>query len=94
MAAKKMLCVCICGLGSSLMLQMTVQKALAAIGKDDIEVDHAGMSDVYPGSADIYVCSSDVKEECEKVGPTIPVDRLTDKEEVTRKVKEYFANHE
>jgi PTS system ascorbate-specific IIB component len=94
MPVRKILCTCICGLGSSLMLQMTVEKALKAIGKEDIEVDHSGMSDVYPGSADLYICSSDTKEECEKVGPTVPIDRLTDKEEVTRKIKEYFETHE
>lgn len=92
MNVHKILCCCISGLGSSFIVEMNVKKALKQLGKEDIEVAHAGINDAMPGMADLYICSADVKEECEKAGDTIALDKLTDLAEVQSKLTSYFQN--
>lgn len=89
---KTILCACVSGLGSSFLVEMNVKKALKEIGREDIKVSHAGMNDVYKGAADLFICSSDVYDICAKSGDSIPLDRLTDYQEVKTKLEEYLKN--
>ena len=71
---------------------MNVKKVLQELGRTDIEVSHAGINDAMPQVADLFVCSSDVYDECKKAGDAIPLDKLTDIEEIRRKLVDYFAS--
>lgn len=93
MIIRKILCCCISGLGSSFIVEMNLKKVLNKLNMNNVEVAHAGISDAVPGSADLFICSSDVYEECLKAGETIPLDRLTDINELETKLSDYLASH-
>ncbi len=90
MKINKILCCCMSGLGSSFLVEMNVKKVLEKFDMADVQVDHAGIYDAAPGVADLFICSSDIKEECEKAGPTISLDRLTDYAELEEKFSAYI----
>lgn len=94
MAVRKILCCCISGLGSSFIVEMNVKKVLKILGKQGISVEHAGIQDAMPGSADLFICSSDVYSECCKAGDTIPLDKLADLAELKEKLTACFENHQ
>ena len=91
MAVNKILCCCISGLGSSFIVEMNVKKILKELGRSSIQVEHSGIQDAMVGSADLFICSSDVYDECCKAGDTIPLERLTDLAELRGKLVQYFA---
>lgn len=93
MKINKIMCCCISGLGSSFIVEMNLKKVLNKLNMSDVEVAHAGISDAYPGTADLFICSSDVYEECLKAGDTIPLDRLTDINELETKLSAYLESH-
>lgn len=93
MKINKILCCCISGLGSSFIVEMNLKKVLAKLNMSDVEVAHAGISDAFPGAADLFICSSDVYDECKKAGETIPLDRLTDINELETKLSAYIESH-
>jgi ascorbate PTS system EIIB component len=92
MKIRKILCCCISGMGSSFIVEMNLKKVLDKLNMSDVEVNHAGIYDAFPGAADLYICSSDVYEECLKAGDTIPLDRLTDIHELETKLSAFLAN--
>lgn len=92
MAVYKILCCCVSGLGSSFIMEMNLRKVLNKLGMEDVEVEHSGINDAMPGAADLFICSSDVTDECKKAGDTISLDVLTDSAELERKLSAYFQN--
>lgn len=93
MKISKILCCCMSGLGSSFLVEMNLKKVLAKLNISDIEVNHAGIYDAFPGAADLFICSSDLYEECAKAGDTISIDRLTDINELETKLCAYMEIH-
>jgi PTS system ascorbate-specific IIB component len=93
MKIRKILCCCISGLGSSFIVEMNLKKVLSKLKMEEVEVAHAGISDAFPGAADLFICSSDVYEECLKAGETIALDRLTDINELESKLSAYMESH-
>jgi ascorbate PTS system EIIB component len=93
MKIRKILCCCIAGMGSSFIVEMNLKKVLNKLNMNDVEVDHAGIYDAFSGSADLFICSSDVYEECLKAGDSIPLDRLTDLNELETKLTAYLESH-
>lgn len=93
MKIRKILCCCISGLGSSFIVEMNLKKVLAKLNMCDVEVAHAGISDAVPGSADLFICSSDVYEECLRAGETISLDRLTDINELETKLTSFMESN-
>ncbi len=62
MAIRRIMCCCVSGLGSSVMIRMSVQKVLKQMGKSGIEVVHATVSDAQPGAADVFVIGGDLAD--------------------------------
>jgi ascorbate PTS system EIIB component len=93
MNIRKILCCCISGMGSSFIVEMNLKKVLDKLNMSGVEVDHAGIYDATPGAADLYICSSDVYEECIKAGDTIPLDSLTDINELEKKLSDYLESN-
>ena len=87
MKINRILCCCMSGLGSSFLVEMNVKKVIHSLGMDGVTVDHAGVYDAGPGAADLFICGSDIREECEKYGPTIALDSLTDYQELEQKFR-------
>lgn len=90
MNIRKVLCCCMSGLGSSFLVEMNVKKVLKKFDMEDVQVDHAGIYDAAPGVADLFICSSDIQEECQKAGPTIALDHLTDYNELEEKFQAFI----
>jgi len=78
------------GLGSSFLVEMNVKKVLKKFDMEDVQVDHAGVYDATPGAADLFICAQDIKEECEKAGPTIALEHLTDYNELEEKFQAFI----
>lgn len=93
MKIRKILCCCIAGMGSSFIVEMNLKKVLNKLNMKDVEVSHAGIYDAVPGAADLFICSADVYEECLKAGDTIPLNRLTDSNELETKLIAYVERH-
>lgn len=93
MKINKILCCCIAGMGSSFIVEMNLKKVLDKLNLTDIEINHAGIYDAFPGAADLFICSSDVYEECLKAGETIAIDRLTDINELETKLTAFLESH-
>ena len=86
--AKKIMCFCGSGLGTSFVMEMNAKKALQSLGVKDVEVVHSTIDDVMPGAADIFICGSDLKHMGEKAGTTIGLDNMVSAAELTEKLKE------
>lgn len=90
---KKILTVCPAGLGSSLILGMKVESALADLGRSEISVTHGSLGETYKGCADLIVCSSDVASQVKDYAPTVSVVHIVNKSEVEANLKAYFDAH-
>jgi PTS system ascorbate-specific IIB component len=88
---KKILCFCGSGLGTSFVMEMNVNKALANLGISGVEVTHSTIDDVMPGAADLFVCSEDLVKNAEKSGKTIGVKNMVSVPEIQEKLKEVFG---
>ena len=92
---KTIMCTCPAGLGSSLILQMNVEKALEKMGRSEIKCSHSSLGDTYRGCADLLVVSSDVYDQVKDYAPTIAIHNLVDKAHIEQTLREYFdANPE
>lgn len=92
MSLHKVMCCCVSGLGSSFIMEMNLNKALKKLGITGVQVEHSGINDAMRGAADLFICSSDVAEECRKAGDTIALDVLTDPREIESKLKQYLES--
>lgn len=64
---KRIMCCCGNGVGTSLLMQMTIQEALENIGRDDIEVIFGSLSDITQHKADLFVVSKELENTIEGV---------------------------
>lgn len=87
---KKIQCVCGSGLGSSFLVEMNVKKALKKFGLSEIEVDHSSATDVYKGSADLYVCGKDMLDTVKPYGPSVVLSNIISASELEEKLEEYL----
>ena len=91
MAIKKILCICVSGIGISFMLEMNTRKALKSLGITGVEVDHITIDDVVPGAADLFVCGADLLPKAEKTGKAIGLNNMVSMPEMTQNLKEVFG---
>lgn len=89
----KILAVCGFGVGSSMVLKMTLEKAIkdlnvdANVSNTDIATAKATDADVYFTSAEL---AADLKESTSR--PVIPIKKYMDKSEVETALKSYLEN--
>ena len=57
---KSVMCCCGSGLGSSMMVQMNIEKALKNLGISGVSAGHTSLSEVSPASADLFVVGKDI----------------------------------
>ena len=91
MKFEKVVCICGSGLGSSFLVEMNVKKALIELGLPDIEVEHTDLGSAWPGIADLIVCGSDLYDNLERFGDTIPLQNIMDKNELKEKLSKYLT---
>lgn len=61
-AIQKIMCCCGNGVGTSLIMQMTIEEALEYLGMDDIEVSFGSLSDISADRADLFIVSQELLE--------------------------------
>lgn len=57
---RTIMCCCGNGVGTSLVMQMTIEEALARLGVEDVEVLFGSLSDLSESRADLFVVSEEV----------------------------------
>lgn len=88
----KVLAVCGFGVGSSMVLKMTVEKVAKELGIDAI-VENTDLSTAKATQADVYFTSQELLGELEKSvqAPVYSVKKYMDKEEVKHQFEKFLA---
>lgn len=86
-------CVCGLGMGSSLILKMTVEKALQELGQIGHEVEHWDAGTVDSKNADIIIASADFQEQFAGRKNVVTINNMVSTGEVKEKLKLYLETH-
>ena len=89
----KIITVCGLGVGSSLILKMTVDSAMKALEKD-CTIEHWDMGTVRGKDFDLLVTMEGFKTNFEDLDNVVYVNNIVDVNEVREKLEEYFNNRE
>ena len=84
---QKIMCCCGNGVGTSLLMQMTVEEALETLGISGIEVLFGALADIFTGKADLFVVSEELEEDYRDM-PVIGLEDLTDSDLAAEKLKQ------
>lgn len=86
-------CVCGLGMGSSLILKMTVDKALKELGISGHDIEHWDAGTVDSRGADLIVTSADFQERFAGRSNVVFVKNVVNTGEVKEKLKDYFTTN-
>ena len=86
-------CVCGMGLGSSLILKMTVDKALGQLGATGHDIEHLDAGTVDSKQADLIVTSEDFESRFGGRSNVIFIKNVVNTEEVKEKLKTYLETN-
>lgn len=86
-------CVCGLGMGSSLILKMTVDKALKELNVTGHDIEHWDAGTVDSRNADLIVTSADFESRFVGRDNVVYVTNVVNKEEVKGKLKAYLESH-
>ena len=84
---QKIMCCCGNGVGTSLLMQLTVEEALETLGISGIEVLFGALADIFTGKADLFVVSEELEEDYRDM-PVIGLEDLTDSDLAAEKLKQ------
>ncbi|AWM76201.1 MULTISPECIES: PTS sugar transporter subunit IIB [Lactobacillus] len=89
----KILAVCGFGVGSSMVLKMTLEKAVKELGID-AEVKNTDIASAKAEQADVYFTSAELKPDLESSTdkPVYAIKRYMDKDEVLKAMNAFLAN--
>lgn len=85
----KIMCCCSNGVGTSLLMQMTMEEALDILGMNHVEVVFGTLSSVNENSADLFIVSEDRMQELDGL-PVIGLEDLMDSDIAAEKLKEFL----
>ena len=88
---RRIMCCCGNGVGTSLIMQMTIEEALEILGLSGIEVLFGPLSEVSEERADLFVVSEEVLNTLEDL-PAIGLEDLMDADLAAEKLKEFLEN--
>lgn len=86
-------CVCGLGMGSSLILKMTVDKALKELNVTGHDIEHWDAGTVDSRNAELIVTSADFESRFAGRDNVVYVTNVVNKEEVKGKLKAYLESH-
>ena len=87
----KIMCCCGSGLGSSLMVQMNIEKALKNLGIDGVEAEHTSLSEINVKSADLFVVGKDIAPQLKDFPRVVVLDKIMSMTELSEKLEKAFA---
>ena len=85
---RRILCCCGNGVGSSLMMQMTIEEALENLGADGIEVSFGSLTEASMDKADLFVVSKELLPAMSGL-PVIGLTDLMNTEEAEELLKQW-----
>lgn len=88
------LCACGAGLGSSMIIQMNIEKALNELQRNDADVNHIAYKDMKPDMADLFVVGKDLANLIQDYPRVIVLNNLLSYEEIEDKLKTAFSSQE
>lgn len=86
---QRIMCCCGNGVGTSLIMKMTIEEALEMIGKTEVEVIFGSLSDVAQDKADLFVVSEELRNSLEEL-PVIGLTDLMDADMAAEQLKKVF----
>ncbi len=87
---KTVMCCCGSGLGSSMMVQMNIEKALKNLGIDGVSAGHTSLSEVSPASADLFVVGKDIAPQLKDYPRVVVLQKIMSMKELTEKLEKAF----
>lgn len=87
---RRIVCCCGNGLGSSLIVQMNLEKVLADLNITGVQVSHHSVSEVYEYSADLFVIGKDLEAAFLAMPRKIILQDFVSKEELKEKLQKAF----
>lgn len=88
---RRIMCCCGNGVGTSLIMQMTIEEALEILGLSGIEVLFGPLSEVSEDRADLFVVSEEVLNTLVDL-PAIGLEDLMDADQAAERLKEFLEN--
>ena len=83
---RSIVCCCSNGLGSSMIMEMNLKRALAAIGRSDITVRHIPLSEANSISDELYVVGLDIAPQMKDFKRVIIIRDMVSTDEFTEKL--------
>ena len=88
---RRIVCCCSSGIGSSLMVEMDLQRALANQQIKGVTTGRASLAEIGEYDADLFVTGKDLAEQMRKYPRVIVLTRLISLKELTEKLRTAFA---
>lgn len=89
---RKIMCCCGNGVGTSLMMQMTMEEALEMLGITGIDVVFGPLAEASAGAADLFVVSAELADTLTGL-PVLGLDDLLDADQAAGKLKVWLDKH-
>jgi PTS system ascorbate-specific IIB component len=92
----KVLAVCGFGVGSSMILKMSLEKAFNSLGVSDVEVDNTDINDARSVACDVIFTSAELCDEIKSsvTVPVYPVKKYVDMVEIEGVVRQFLDENE
>ena len=87
---RKIMCCCGSGLGSSLIMEMNLDKVLKDLQHMEVQVEHASIAECNEYMSDLFVIGSDLAPMFVNYPRVVIIDNLISKEELKEKMKKAF----
>ncbi len=94
MKIREILCCCGNGLGSSMLMQMNIERYLRKYKIYDVKVDHTSFSLADPLRADLYVVGLDIAPQFEQFPRVIVMKQIIDMEELEEKLTQALTTYD
>lgn len=88
------ICCCSNGLGSSMIMEMNLKRALAILGRQNIEVRHIPLSDANSFSDDLYVVGLDIAPQMKDFKRVVIVQNMVSTDEFVEKLEKALRSTE
>ncbi len=87
----KIMCCCGNGVGTSLLMQMTMEEAVEILGLSGVDIVFGSLSEASEESADLFVVSVEVQETVKGL-PVIGLEDLMDAQIAAEKLRDFLEN--
>lgn len=90
---RKIMCCCGNGVGTSLMMQMTMEEALNMLGMTGVDVVFGSLAEASAGVAELFVVSAELEDTLMGL-PVLGLDDLLDAEQAAGKLEAWLKENE